>query len=662
MKKRISKLVSLLVAAVMLVGMLTVNVAAADKGIIDELYDDYGTGSTVEYSTAKAYDGKRSIHIKAGTDNDRAYLGQKSDLGITRSNSYDVTFYVYPVSTAGDMWVSIDGGVRGYLVYDGTTLKDNRSIFTMEKLTDPSKAGWWKASATNKTAEGTWDPQLFIAEGGFECYIDMLTVKDTTEAAPSFSSSFEKAVTPDARVDYMPKNLMVTQVSSTELSVSWRNPAAPAISSIKLYDGDGTELVPTTAFSTAADAKIEYIDTAFTANTEKLYKVEFTYGDNTVKSFVTGFMPTGSGYDYEIGNWKLVSGSSPKPPAKLTLDNNVYRTAAPSIKVVSNFTGGSNDHSKQQWLAVYADEALDTTATYRVTGYAKMNNTAYIWERLLDDQNGSNRIYTLHGKYNEYKSLTNWTKFTFEGKPTSANTKIINFNIEGSIEDLWIDDVSLYKLDADKNPTGDDLLASIGSADNFATTPEITLGTCQSKTNAARLRWTAGTEHKYVAVYDTEMSEYTPVAYVPASLGYVDLENLAGGTTYTYILKGVDANGRESAAGVTATVTPEAEALVINDYVTSKSGNNVTVSVDIKNNSASSDVTAQLLLAVYEGDVLQSLETTAATAVPQTAIGAAATTLSQTVAVPDGQTLIIYLWNSLDGMAPLKKCVTYTAE
>lgn len=653
MKKRISKLVSLLVAAVMLVGMLTVNVAAADKGIIDELYDDYGTGSTVEYSTAKAYDGRRSIHI-----NGAVWLGQKSDLGITRNNCYDVTFYVYPVSTAGDMWVSIDGGVRGYLVYDGTTLKDNRSIFIMEKLTDPSKAGWWKASVTNVQATGTWDPNFFIAESGFECYIDMLTVKDTAEAASSFSSSFEKAVTPDARVDYMPKNLMVTQVSSTELSVSWRNPAAPAISSIKLYDGDGTELVPTTAFSTAADAKIEYIDTAFTANTEKLYKVEFTYGDNTVKSFVTGFMPTGSGYDYEIGNWKLVSGSSPKPPAKLTLDNNVYRTAAPSIKVVSNFTGGSNDHSKQQWLAVYADEALDTTATYRVTGYAQMNNTAYIWERLLDDQNGSNRIYTLHNSYNSYKSLTNWTKFTFDGKPTSANTKIINFNIEGSVEDLWIDDVSLYKLDADSNPTGDDLLASIGSADNFATTPEITLGTCRSNTNAARLRWTARTEHKYVAVYDTEMSEYTPVAYVPASLGYVDLENLAGGTTYTYILKGVDANGRESAAGVTATVTPEAEALVINDYVTSKSGDNVTVSVDIKNNSAGSDVTAQLLLAVYEGDVLQSLETTAATAVPQTAIGAAATALSQTVAVPDGQTLIIYLWNSLDGMAPLKKCVT----
>ena len=242
-----------------------------------------------------------------------------------------------------------------------------------------------------------------------------------------------------------------------------------------------------------------------------------------------------------------------------------------------------------------------------------------------------------------------------------ALTVPIKFDVKSHAEDIWIDDIELYEV-VDGNITGDNLLASCGAINDVSAAPaELTDVSAKNRTNEAMIKW-GDTDAAYVAVYDNNVSEDIPVAYVPASMGYVDLKNLEAGKTYNYTVKAVNAEGRESAAGVAVSATPLAEALVISDYKTSASGNEVSVSVDLKNNSYGNDLTAQLFLAVYDGKALESIAQSDMTGVPQTELGADPVTVSTKINVPQGKTMVMYLWNSLDGMKPLKACEAYVAE
>jgi hypothetical protein len=164
---------------------------------------------------------------------------------------------------------------------------------------------------------------------------------------------------------------------------------------------------------------------------------------------------------------------------------------------------------------------------------------------------------------------------------------------------------------------------------------------------------------KVKSVYDNAMKNDIPVAFVPASMGYVDIVNLIPGNTYRYTVKAVSAERRESAEGVVVTAIPKAEAMIISEYKTTANGNDVTVSIDIKNNEAGDDVTAQLILAVYNGVTLETITGTTVTNIPQTALGATPVTLTKTVTVPSGHKMVMYLWNSMSGMRPLKASQEY---
>lgn len=463
---------------------------------------------------------------------------------------------------------------------------------------------------------------------------------------------------------YVPaKNLIVTQVSGTQISVSWRNPKATdgaisAITKAEIYDADTNALLYTSA-NTTANAIVEYLDTDFTVGTAKNYRLDLTYSDGAVKSQVAGYVPASTGYTYTAGSWQVISSYSVKPGAKLSVDDEVYRTSAPSIHVASNTTAGLDVADLR--LKLIPSITLDTNKTYRIEGYAKMNNAGYIFEFMLGN---TNRSFMIHDKWTQFLTHENWVKFTKDIVPDNAASPIINFNLADSTEDFWIDDVTLYELTGGEGTetTGDNLLAGIGTCDDVSAAPaELTGVSAKNRTNEAMIKW-GDTDAAYVAVYDNNVSEDIPVAYVPASMGYVDLKNLDAGKTYNYTVKAVNAEGRESAAGVAVSATPLAEALVISDYKTSASGNEVTVSVDLKNNSYGNDLTAQLFLAVYDGKVLESIAQSDMTGVPQTELGADPVTVSTKINVPQGKTMVMYLWNSLDGMKPLKACEAYVAE
>lgn len=97
----------------------------------------------------------------------------------------------------------------------------------------------------------------------------------------------------------------------------------------------------------------------------------------------------------------------------------------------------------------------------------------------------------------------------------------------------------------------------------------------------------------------------------------------------------------------------------VGKFVKAVSGNNVTVSVDVRN-CTKNNYTAQLFLAVYTGNTMDSIVSTGMVSIPMVDETADATTLSKTVTVPNGKTLKIFLWDSVNGMRPIKKHEIYT--
>ena len=97
----------------------------------------------------------------------------------------------------------------------------------------------------------------------------------------------------------------------------------------------------------------------------------------------------------------------------------------------------------------------------------------------------------------------------------------------------------------------------------------------------------------------------------------------------------------------------------ISDFNVSASGNTVTVSVDIRN-CTKDNYTAQLFLVVYDGDTLDFVEMTEKTTITKTSdTSATPTKLEKSVTIPAGKTMKMFLWDSLEGMTPLKTCKLY---
>ena len=102
MRTKTKKLLSILLSIVMLFGALSLgSVTAADKEVIDGLYVDYDGETTVEYSTAIAYSGSRSVCIDAKSGS-HAWIGDpEGDFGMDPTKAYGLEFYLYV-----DTWTS----------------------------------------------------------------------------------------------------------------------------------------------------------------------------------------------------------------------------------------------------------------------------------------------------------------------------------------------------------------------------------------------------------------------------------------------------------------------------------------------------------------------------------------------------------------------------
>lgn len=611
----------------------------------------------IEYSN-NAYSGSRSMYINTMryiNENltSGLWLGRSSDFGLTEGRKYIMKFYMYPVNfgATNGMWVSMGINNRLYVqAYNNNYIYGNKNGGTFKRIESGNKEGWYEYTSAETVYKQDWNPQFIIlGEGGAEFYMDDITITDVETGEVVSKIDFEKEYA-------LPKNILTTQVSSDTLSVSWRNPKSSEIAKVALYDVNTNTLLAEN-FDTSSDKVQEYKTTEYAQNDSQIYRLDFTFNDGVVKSYTTGYT-TGKSWSYKVGTWTF-SASEPKAPDKIMADDKVFHDAAPSLRIFSNATTGWE--SKSSLLELHITGKFDPAKMYRIEGWYKANNKGYVWARPFNQSGNDYRIYEdLAGKWNNVNTVAEWKKFSKDAKPVSETSRVLQFNFRNVVDDFWLDDLTVYELDEAGNPIGDDLVEGIGVIDAAEKPAELAAGEVTNSVNSAMLRWTAADDAAYVAVYDKAVGTDVPIAYVPAEMGYVELANLTGGNTYNFLLKAVNSEGRESADGVSATAQPLPEELIVSDFTVSTSGGTANVSIDIKNNGMGDDFTAQLIVAVYEGeDILKNVKATGITKIEQTGASASPVTLTQSITVPTGCTLKVYLWDSLDSMKPIKASRSY---
>ena len=646
----------------MIMPLMTVSVHAG----VWELHDpDWGTS----YSTDPeyVYSGSRSEHLGFGDTSVNGWWtlsGTSASFGVEKHDSgktYTLSFYFKcHEGTETNQYLEVAFGGQGWDGYVGQGWADSIVIegndfnagtkegiaaggrFAKLELTDAGN-GWKRLEYTPIVTEP--GVNLFAVKAGTKTnmYIDDISIKDETGKELVKNGGFEIV---GERVDYEPKNVLATAANANKMSISWRNPAAPALSKVSIYEvtGGKNELL-SAALSTDADAICEYKHENATAGVH-VYKVVYDFADGNKKEVVVGKAAKADKSNEEnIGQWQICGSSeNDNPPVYASYDYDIAGNPSwkPSVRVFSNQSDSSAT------LQLNPTTLLDTSKTYRFSCKV-LGNKIKKSKLYVGDEQGE--IAFLGNQ--EFNYTDAWETKTADIQP-KGNEFGIRFTIENPTEDMWLHDLSLYVLDGGKT-VGENLLANFDSAESLARPNDINVSVEKNYDSGAKLAWEPDNDSA-VAIYEKDGDKLNLRAYVPASLGSVNIGGLENDKDIELVARTIK-NGVPS-EGVSVTAHP-IPAVVFGEYQVADDNGQKKVSVTVKNNEMGDDYTAQLILAVYDGNmVLRMMGTDMAANIPQTDPTAEPVTLEQSIAVGSGETLRAYLWNSISGMTPLKPVET----
>ena len=573
--KKINKVLSMLVAAVMLIGMVSVvNVSAAvpadltTEGVgltvnADERYN----GGTYGITSTAAHKGSRSLYINS-LENKLGLGSSDDDFGLQKETAYGMKFSLkVDQNTSGKLQIKPQNNKNGKTraVYYVEVAGTSATGFTLTNANQADRwqvtndgDGWYTFESkcpvyvdnANDGDGGTpdfTDGEMFFFDGNFEAYIDDIefyawgnynsdgSIVQSTYSALNFTNLV-------AKKDFEDPNAQ----PPTE-------PEVPGTGG----DEDDPEDEPLTSI---IPNKEDLITTGINLTPYQYNNASSFYGLTDVRSHngdyslyvdsTSGMLALGSGDD-DFGLLKETA---------YGFKFSIYVEENQSGKIQIKPQESYNNKTK----AVYYTEITGTSAT----GLTLAGNCATRWQ-VTNEGNG---WVTLESKCPVYVDNAN----DGDGKGTPDFTDGLMFTFEGKFK-AFIDDVEFYAW---------------GNYNNGA------------------------------IVQDT----YSELNFTTL-VGKRDFEPVGN---------------------------------YISAFKKSVSGNDVTVSVDIRN-CTDDNYTAQLFLAVYNGDVLESIVMTDKTSVPKVSETAAPTPLSKTVTVPADRTMTMFLWNSLEGMSPIRRCESYSA-
>ena len=618
--------------------------------------------------------------------------GTEGEVNLITNGDFE-TMEAAPVAVTGGMAESFDGGLKlswtdtvasSYNVYDASGLQVARLCGETDEV--------YLNGLTNDVE--------------YNYIVKPVSYFGTEGAGTIIKGTPKAAEVVKEYPQYEFKNVIIAarQASTGQVRIGWHNPTATTTSKVSLYyktSASSDWSLVTDALPTLSGKVCEIIVADDSATVVK--GSHTSGGDEVIDAYTVSELENDSSYKFKLvaefsdyslkteytqectlsqhtnalTNWfdtegqyisKYMEGSSNvniSPTMEANIDDTVSRNGKASVHIASNQAYEYGSGISVRWYYdTVADTAEKTVEKYKASFWLKGSNVHAI--SMVSKRIGGSQWIVARGKEADYSE---WTVINYDLQPTTAAENCMTISVTGIVGDLWVDDVEIYPVYTDGS-VGSNVARDGGAEFTYKNTvlvSDVTGLVSSGGDGTADVSWVAATGAEKTRVY-MKNDEYTTLrAELSGEATSVEIGDLAYGEEYEIIVKTVNAAGIES-VGKSVKVTCVPPDYVVSDFILSSgeriTEGNVSVSVDIKNNSVEDGVTVELILALYDGDKLVKAEFTTPQTIAKTAYGAQATTVTDAIEVPALEggvyTVKAFLWQSLEEMVPYGPSKTFT--
>lgn len=642
-------------------------------GVSGAKYDANAMGieSVLDKNNARSGNGSMRIIRKSTNNQNTSPMLRLETSALIPGGTYTLTFYAKTsaMGTTGFMWQFNDNTK----VYNDFTVED-----------DSEHQDWKKYTASFTSGQG---PLKFIIYDEFDGYIDDMTFTDASGNNALANGTFDVDIS-----DYEPSNpfIISTLQSGGVNNISWRNPKSGTVTKVSLYKlADGKWNLISDAYSTDADKVFEEYDSNLDSGTVYTYKLRFEFSDSESREIVLSKKPVRVGYeDRKAGNsWGITDRATDTKnqyflPNNVIIDTTEKASGTASLHMFTNKsydTANRPDVSGDNWTASYFSRLQQTMTTtekgksYRLSYKIKVNNATNVsssTKRVIiggGASDGSSFPYSA-GSTNGWEEKT--IDLPVRDGSGAAPGPFQWYLGSDDVQDLWIDDITLYELTGQNGDVVENPINHItdGGFENYTAAAAIAGEKATGGNKSTAIEWTAPADSRYIRVYETTDDGDVLRAVCEPSSGGVTIENLSNDTEYTFKLQSQNKNGVLSdKVTISATPTPP-NYEIESDFgfklggteATAIGGNGTySVSLDVTNYRESNFAPA-LIVALYKDDIL--IECNKSDDVLPS--DGTTKTLNASVSVSDYNAdseyeISAFFWNGFDTMKPLLRSLSW---
>ncbi|MBP3359973.1 MAG: fibronectin type III domain-containing protein [Clostridia bacterium] len=663
--------ISIVIVSAVLARMMCINVIAEDYGWKTRYAGDINSDRSEFYAkfgdNGPVFDGDRALYAKyPASKADGLYAEARCDIESMPDGNYTVEFYYKGGRlTSGTDKINIVISGQEYIPGD----------FTRENAVSPNGDSWYKYSMVleNYTScDNNYIAFRFNGPINDEVAIDAVSVKDEEGSEMLFDGGFEYAggngFASDEPYNTTPYQANDLMASYGGLSLTWKNPSSTELNKISVYDiTDGEEILLTDELPITPEEAVFYQPGNLQAGMSHNYKIVFSYdtkedyvyymsashgsGTETVRNF-------GSAWNVQIYYYEGGIG-----PAYTVMDEAEKYSGKQSLKLISNINRNYIELKENCYVRPYQYPALEPYTRYRMNVMVKSENLGSDGFCMRAGWGGANKSFQL--------SSSDWTlhEFEFETGADPSENNNIQITLSAPCTAVWLDDWTLYKLDADGNTEGENLILDSGFEEyevSHETGTVDNLSADDVTENSARIEWESNGANSKVNIYQKVFDKYEYRGFMNSNITSVELTNLTAGREYTYMIvpqneDGIEGQGRE------ITFVTKSVPYIIGDtkmYVGNEETDMISgagdyrIVTEVQNLEYSDGMPYTQLAAVYKDNALVSLAEKAEI-IKQTDKGAAFKRVISTVSIPDnddGYTIEVFIFDSLKNRNILRDC------
>lgn len=443
----------------------------------------------------------------------------------------------------------------------------------------------------------------YVEDSGFEDYVGEKIDYDKEKDDPVYTA------------EELPSNVLAT-MANDGVVLSWRNPGI--YTGVKVYEiTDGKYELITDDFAVEPYGLSAY--RVKTDTQSHVYEIVFSYADKPDRHYYVTGSASGAwgGLMNDWQYWYYRSGDSNLLcPAKVTVDTNTAHGGKASFRIQSNINRNHPEMNGGVFVNLNQNITMEAGARYKVSFWIKAEDSAgdincnMSYEKFED---GTDRVANSGGTYD-------WRYFE-NTYACSGETRTLQIMVENMAKNVWIDDVSVQRIDAEGNPYGENLVSD-GDFESFAesTVGNISKLSAAGEEKAIRLSWRNPPENYNGAnIYRKYGDEFEYMGYVSKETAELLMKDLEHGKTYTYRIVPVNEYGVEGESSEISARTVVPDKTIGTPKLYDASGEtdsanfagSYQVITEVKNYTYDEPVEIEQLVAVYSGDEMISLTSTA---------------------------------------------------